>query len=137
MTHARPSKFAHVVYRTRRFAEMLDWYKTVFGAEVHHKNPAMAFLSYDDEHHRFAMIDLNVVKPDETETEKQGLVGVDHVAYTYESMDSLLDTFRRLKENGVTPYWFPFDPICHGGNGIPIFPGSQVRRDSRLDVLAR
>ena len=105
MVQARPSLFAHVVYRTRRFKEMIEWYKLVFDAEVRHQNPAMAFLSYDGEHHRFAMIDLSVVKPEDTETEKQGLVGVDHVAYTYESMDSLLDTYERLKENGITPYW--------------------------------
>ena len=30
----RPQKFAHIVYRTRRFEEMLGWYKTVFGAKV-------------------------------------------------------------------------------------------------------
>lgn len=105
MTLARPSKFAHVVYRTRRFAEMLEWYKTVFGAEIHHQNPAMAFLSYDDEHHRFAMIDLNTVDPEGSEIDKHGLVGVDHVAYTYESMDGLLDIYKHLKEHGITPYW--------------------------------
>ena len=31
---ARPSKFAHVVYSTRRFAEMIDWYQSVFEAKV-------------------------------------------------------------------------------------------------------
>ena len=35
MTIAKPAKLAHVVYRTRRFSEMIDWYKTVFGAKVH------------------------------------------------------------------------------------------------------
>ena len=105
MANARPSMFAHVVYRTRRFAEMLEWYKLVFDAEVHAQNPAMAFLSYDGEHHRFAMLDLDVVKPDDTETEKKGLVGIDHVAYTYGSLADLLDTYERLKKKGVTPYW--------------------------------
>lgn len=105
MADPKPSLFAHVVYRTRRFADMVDWYKLVFGAEVHHQNPAMAFLSYDDEHHRFAFVDLNVVRPDETEQDKQGLVGVDHVAYTYASLEDLLVTYERLKAQGVTPYW--------------------------------
>jgi len=31
---ARPSKFAHVVYSTRRFEEMIDWYQRIFEAEV-------------------------------------------------------------------------------------------------------
>ena len=34
MSCIRPVKFAHVVYRTRRFDEMLRWYETVFGARV-------------------------------------------------------------------------------------------------------
>ena len=105
MAGARPTMFAHVVYRTRRFAEMLEWYELVFDADIQAQNPAMAFLSYDGEHHRFAMIDLNVVKPDDVETEKQGLIGVDHVAYTYGSLDGLLDTYERLREKGVKPYW--------------------------------
>jgi len=28
----KPAKFVHVVYRTRRFQEMVDWYETVFDA---------------------------------------------------------------------------------------------------------
>jgi catechol-2,3-dioxygenase len=84
---------------------MLNWYTLVFDADIHHQNPAMAFLSYDGEHHRLAMIDLDVVRPDDTEAEKQGLVGVDHVAYTYAGLDDLLDTYEHLKEKQVTPYW--------------------------------
>jgi catechol 2,3-dioxygenase-like lactoylglutathione lyase family enzyme len=51
---AKPSKFAHIVYRTRRFEEMTSWYERVFEAKVQYKNPALAFLTYDEEHHRFA-----------------------------------------------------------------------------------
>ena len=65
MNIARPSKFAHVVYRTRRFEEMLRWYQTVFGAKVQFQNPGLAFLTYDDEHHRFAIANMSVLKPDE------------------------------------------------------------------------
>ena len=34
MSRVRPMAFVHVVYRTRRFAEMLEWYKTVFDASL-------------------------------------------------------------------------------------------------------
>ena len=47
---AKPSKFAHVVYSTRRFEEMIDWYQRVFEAKVVYQNPVFAFLTYDDEH---------------------------------------------------------------------------------------
>ena len=60
---AKPIKFAHVVYMTRRFDEMIAWYRDVFEAEVVYQNPALAFLTYDDEHHRFAFANLDVLKP--------------------------------------------------------------------------
>ena len=47
---AKPSKFAHVVYSTRRFEEMIEWYESVFEAKVVYQNPVFAFLTYDDEH---------------------------------------------------------------------------------------
>jgi catechol-2,3-dioxygenase len=105
MSRIRPEKFVHVVYRTRRFEQMLDWYKVVFDAKVHHQNPALAFLTYDDEHHRFAFANLAVLQPDGEETQKKGLIGVDHVAYTYASLDDLLDNYEQLKSRGITPYW--------------------------------
>lgn len=105
MARIRPQKFAHVVYRTHRYEEMLKWYQTVFDARVQHYHPVIAFLSYDDEHHRLAFINLGVVKPDSIETEKKSLVGVDHVAYTYSSLDEMFDNYEQLKEQGITPYW--------------------------------
>ena len=103
-----PAKFVHVVYRTRRFEQMLAWYRTVFKARVQHRNPAMAFLTYDDEHHRFAFIDMDVVMPrgaNAPQTDKQGVVGVDHVAYTHASLDDLFGNYVELKAQGIEPYW--------------------------------
>ena len=59
----RPVKLAHVVYMTRRFDEMIAWYQNVFEAEVVHQDPALAFLTYDDEHHRFAFANLDLLNP--------------------------------------------------------------------------
>lgn len=105
MSPIRPTKFAHIVYRTRRFEQMLQWYEIVFGAKVQYQNPDLAFLTYDDEHHRFAFANMALFQPDETETERQGAIGVDHVAYTYASLRDLLETYVRLKAQGITPYW--------------------------------
>lgn len=105
MPRVRPEKLAHVVYRTRRFDQMLEWYKFVFDAKVQYENPALAFLTYDDEHHRFALANLDVIKPDATETETESLIGVDHVAYTYSSIDGLLENYEHLKAQGIMPYW--------------------------------
>lgn len=105
MSRIRPQKFVHVVYRTRRFEQMLAWYQVVFDARVQYQNPALAFLTYDDEHHRFAIANLDVLRPDGSETDKRGLIGVDHVAYTYASLKDLFDNYVQLKEKGITPYW--------------------------------
>ena len=105
MKRIRPQKFVHVVYRTRRFDEMLAWYQFVFDAQVQYQNPALAFLTYDDEHHRFALINLDVLQAEGSETEKQGLIGVDHVAYTYASLEDLFENYEQLKAKGIKPYW--------------------------------
>lgn len=105
MSRIRPRKFVHVVYRTRRFEAMLAWYATVFDARVQHRNPALAFLTYDDEHHRFAFINLALIQPEGTQVDRQGVIGVDHVAYTYESLDALFENYVQLKALGITPYW--------------------------------
>jgi catechol 2,3-dioxygenase-like lactoylglutathione lyase family enzyme len=105
----KPVKFAHVVYMTRRFDEMLAWYSNVFEAEVVYENPAFAFLTYDDEHHRFAIANLDLLKPDAQSRNDRGEIGVNHVAYTYRNVGDLLDTYARLKRAGITPYW----PVHH------------------------
>jgi catechol-2,3-dioxygenase len=84
---------------------MLEWYESVFDAKVQFENPVIAFLTYDDEHHRFAFVDLGVVRSDIPETDRKGLIGVDHVAYTYESVPALLENYAELKEAGIEPYW--------------------------------
>ena len=59
-----PSKLAHVVFRTSRFEAMRDWYCDVLAAAVVHENDGMlAFLTYDDEHHRFAFANMAVLDP--------------------------------------------------------------------------
>lgn len=102
---ATPSKLAHVVYMTRRFDEMLSWYQNVFEAKVQHQNPAFAFLTFDDEHHRFAFVNMSVLHPDGTETDSVSKVGVNHLGYTYSNAGELLETYGRLRDLGITPYW--------------------------------
>ena len=83
----------------------LHWYETVFDARVQYQNPGLAFLTYDDEHHRFAFANMSLFQPDGAETERQGAIGVDHVAYTYASLNDLLENYALLKEKGIRPYW--------------------------------
>jgi len=96
----RPTKLAHIVRRTSRFAEMLQWYQLVFGAEIVHSDGTLAFLTYDDEHHRFAIACIPEL-PDQPAL----AAGTDHVAFTYADLGDLLYTYARLKADGIEPYW--------------------------------
>jgi catechol-2,3-dioxygenase len=102
---ASPKKLAHVVFRTGRLPEMRDWYCTVLEARVAFGNDFVAFITYDDEHHRVAFANLGA-----TEQPAANARGLEHVAFTYEGLGDLLDTYERLKGLGVTPYW----TINHG-----------------------
>ena len=133
MSRIRPSKFAHVVYRTRQFEEMLAWYQLVFDARIQHHNPALAFLSFDEEHHRFAIVDLEALRPGEDQTTTRDLSGVDHVAYTYASLSDLFTNYELLKENDILPYW-----CVHHGVTISMYyadpDGNQI--EFQVDAFA-
>jgi catechol 2,3-dioxygenase-like lactoylglutathione lyase family enzyme len=103
-----PSKFAHVVYKTHRFDELLDWYLKVFNARVQHRDERLAFLTYDDEHHRFAFINLG--PSNEEGPRRDDDSGVHHVAYTWRNLGELIATYKRLKTLGIVPV----RPIRHG-----------------------
>ena len=75
-------------------------------------NPGLAFLTYDDEHHRFAFANMSLFQPDGAETERQGAIGVDHVAYTYASLGDLLENYAQLREKGSSLLVHP--PRHHG-----------------------
>jgi catechol 2,3-dioxygenase-like lactoylglutathione lyase family enzyme len=93
-----PQKFAHVVLKTAKFNDVIDWYATVLQARVAFRNDFIAFLTYDDEHHRVAVINM----PD-SPTPEPAAAGVHHIAYTYADLGELLSTYRRLKASGIEP----------------------------------
>ena len=131
MSRVRPTKFVHVVYRTRRFEQMVRWYETVFDAKVQYRNPALAFLTYDDEHHRFAFANLDVIQPGGTESDRRGAIGVDHVAYTYASLDDLFGNYVQLKELGIRPYW-----CIHHGITVSMYYGDPDGNQMEFQVDA-
>src|ERR1019366_6196386 len=104
MPRVRPERFVHVVYRTRRFEQMLEWYQIVFDSKIQHQNPALAFLTYDDEHHRFAFANLAVLQPGCTAIEKAGLTRVDDVAYIYASLEALFENYAQLEGKAVNSF---------------------------------
>ncbi len=102
---AKPIKLAHFVVRTSRYKEVVDFYKLVFRADASYENEALAFLTFDDEHHRIAVLQIPglVDQPD-------GVTGVHHVAFTYATLADLLENYERLKSVGIEPVYV----INHG-----------------------
>ena len=100
-----PSLFAHFVLRSSNMPAMVDWYSTVLNMRVVKRSDFITFLTYDDEHHRLAIVNIpGLRKADE------GTWGLAHVAYTFRDIGQLLSTWRRLKDRGIEPY----RPIHHG-----------------------
>jgi catechol 2,3-dioxygenase-like lactoylglutathione lyase family enzyme len=93
-----PAKFAHAVLRTNKFKPMVEWYKTVLMAEVVAENEMLAFMTYDDEHHRIAIAAIPGLNDRPPHS-----VGLDHLAYTYDNLADLVATYERLKAAGITP----------------------------------
>jgi len=107
---AAPSKLAHIVLQTNRIHELQEWYCKVLSARViHDSSPFISFICYDDEHHRIAF--LNPGPLAEREPGVGGPVaagreaGLHHIAFTFASLNDLLENYRRLKGIGIKPYW--------------------------------
>lgn len=100
-----PVKLAHVVLRTRQFELAQQWWSDLLGGRVVFANDFVAFLTYDDEHHRVALVNYgeNAAGPSDG-------VGMDHVAFTYATLEDLLQNYVRLRDRGVAPIW----TINHG-----------------------
>jgi catechol 2,3-dioxygenase-like lactoylglutathione lyase family enzyme len=96
-----PKKLAHMVLRTKEgnVQNLLGWYKVVLEGEAMYENPMIGFVTYDDEHHRVAVLGMPGVGDHVDMT-----CGLHHVAFTYANLHDLMHTYNRLKdEHGITP----------------------------------
>jgi catechol-2,3-dioxygenase len=121
-----PVKLAHVVLWTKRVPQMRDWYVKVLDARVVYENPAAAFMTYDEEHHRVAVADPDAAEEmaDQLAGSSEGLIGasraecsdaasvdmaafplhgLSHIAFAYAGLEDLLGNYVRLKDDGITP----------------------------------
>lgn len=95
-----PRKLAHLVLATRHYEDAIRWWVLVLGAKVMYRNELLCFLSYDDEHHRLALVNTANFAPKRREA-----TGLDHVAFTFGHLEDLLHTYERLKGHGIQPVW--------------------------------
>ncbi|KAH8690221.1 putative biphenyl-2,3-diol 1,2-dioxygenase [Talaromyces proteolyticus] len=105
-SHPRPVALAHVVLLTTagNYKAMVNFYTRVLAADISYRTETMTFLRYDHEHHRIAIIQLPHI---ESRPENKTLTGLDHVAFTFESLTSLAQTYATLRSDKepIMPVW--------------------------------
>ena len=92
-------KLAHVVFQTSRPQEMRDWWCTLLDGHVVYSDEGLSFITYDDEHHRIALIH----PPTAMERKTATTASMHHLAFTFETIDDLLDRFEELRAKEVRP----------------------------------
>lgn len=95
-----PSRLAHIVLRTSQMPKMLEWYKLLLNAETAFANDEISFISYDEEHHRIAFVNIPGLA-----NEVPGTTGLHHFAFTYDTLSDLFGNYQRLRDAGVSPKW--------------------------------
>jgi len=95
-----PSRLAHIVIKTCDYEKMRDFYLEFLNARVAFENGILAFLRYDDEHHRLVIAGLPGLEP-----ANPAGTGLEHFAFTFDTMGDLLSNYLRLKALGISPVW--------------------------------
>ncbi|KAI0452829.1 Glyoxalase/Bleomycin resistance protein/Dihydroxybiphenyl dioxygenase [Xylaria acuta] len=95
-----PKHMAHVVLKTPDLKRLSTFYKTFLGAHANWESEKMAFLTYDEEHHRIAIIEIPGLG-----SKVQNSAGLDHIAFTYETLSDLLTAYKQRKALGILPAW--------------------------------
>lgn len=103
----RPTQFAHIVLRTppERVKVVADFYRYLLNARTTFINDKLEFMTYDDEHHRLAIIGVEGLTPT---TRK--ISGLEHFSFTYATLGEVLAVYKLMKARDVAPAW----TINHG-----------------------
>jgi catechol-2,3-dioxygenase len=121
MIMASPAKLSHVALYSQQVPVICDWYVRLLDGRVVHEASGVAFLTYDDEHHRIAIADSAAMRevraealvgdgsgpaalsPKEIEIAALPPHGLAHIAFTYPTLQDLLENWERLKNESVLP----------------------------------
>ncbi|HYZ57636.1 MAG TPA: VOC family protein [Streptosporangiaceae bacterium] len=91
--------FAHVVFQTSQPESMRAWYCQLLDAHVVYEDGGLAFITFDEEHHRIALIKSPVRLERKTPT----VAAMHHVAYTFSHLDDMLARYEVLRDAGIRP----------------------------------
>lgn len=97
-----PVKLAHVVLRSNNMDRLAEWYVTFLGGRLVLRNPVISFITYDDEHHRIAIVNMP-----EIENKIRNSAGLEHIAFTFGSLKELLTSYkeRLALPEPIKPVW--------------------------------
>ncbi|CAM3205807.1 biphenyl-2,3-diol 1,2-dioxygenase [Paenibacillus taichungensis] len=99
----------HVGITTGKIDEMILWYSQVLGTKINFEkeNPAGnlpgvkgAWITNDKANHRIALIGIPGLQTVGSGTPHSS---ISHLAFEYDSLDDLLDTYIRLRDIGIKP----------------------------------
>jgi catechol-2,3-dioxygenase len=112
--HPSPEKLAHIVFRTTpdKYETMVSFYLQTLNASIRHEDPGkIAFLSFDEEHHRIAILAVPGLKTSGTGDLPRA--GLDHIAFTYKNLTQLAKLYVSLRDRQSDPLK-PIWSINHG-----------------------
>lgn len=95
----QPSRFSHAVLQSHHAKELVDWYVDLLDGHVIFEGSGLAFMTYDDEHHRLGFKQL----PGDAPAALPNVPGLVHLAYAYDSIAELADQYVRMRDHGVYP----------------------------------
>jgi len=102
-----PDYWAHWVLKSSRRDAVVAWYSKVFGARLVFTNERISFLTWDQEHHRVAVIQMpppfRLLAPLARLGRK--FLGLDHISFNFGTLERLLATYERLRDLGIRPVW--------------------------------
>ena len=93
-----PFKISHYGIRTAHLQIMKEWYLNVLGAAVASESDKVCLITFDEEHHRVALIHTDHADPGNSRR-----TGIDHVALSYAKFGDLVETYERLKTADILP----------------------------------
>lgn len=106
-----PIALAHIVLRTTSddYAPMIQFHLDMLNAEIVHTTPVLTFVRYDEEHHRFAIIQTPDTLPKPND---KAYAGLDHIAFIFPTLTVLAQQYVYLQS--LSRPLFPIWTINHG-----------------------
>jgi catechol 2,3-dioxygenase len=93
-------KLHHVTMKTSHLDEMIEWYGKVIGAKVQFRDQGAAWTTNDAANHRIAFLAVPGLSDDPGKVVHNGM---HHTAFEYDSFDDLMESFDRLRKEGIEP----------------------------------